>query len=132
MKLGNAYVKDQPYENLFEIKERFIRGNSFKDLYSFYKYIPEIPKNLSNKERVLLLIQQYNFALIDLGLYLDTHPENLDCLKDYLFINEELKKLKCFYINNYEPLEMSSYSKENFWKWSKNNMPWEGDISVEV
>ena len=48
------------------------KGNMSQGLYdAFRNYVPkELPYNLENALRA------YNFAIIDLGLYLDTHPED--------------------------------------------------------
>ncbi len=135
MKLGKAYIKNQDFKNLYDLNERFLRGNSFNDLYSFYKLVPKTKNidNLTNQERILLLIQEYNFALIDLALFLDTHPNCKNAIDEYLFINKELTKLKQFYKNNYEMLELDLPSNlTNEFTWALKSFPWEDNYNVEV
>ena len=69
-----------------------IRGNMFKD-----EYIPFINKKetkllaRNEKEKLLLKIYETNFALNDISLYLDVHPND-----NYIY--EVFKN----YVNNYK------------------------------
>lgn len=69
----------------------FERGNLFDNLYEPYKnYKPATLKPNNEEDYLMYQIQMYSFALNDLNLYLDIHPNdrekiNLRCkyLKDY-------------------------------------------------
>ena len=67
-----------------------------------------------------------SFALDDLRLYLDTHPDDEDALRLYGDYTEERNKLlaerKDFSgsVNAYEP------NLANGWDWNAGPMPWKG------
>ena len=99
------------------------KGNMSQDLYdNFGKYVP---KELAYTDENAL--RAYNFAIIDLGLYLDTHPNdtNVKILYDQYVAkyNELAKKLELQ--NKMMCLTTPNNSKE--WIWP-NKFPWEGDL----
>ena len=81
-----------------------------------------------NKERAEMLnqIKCLNFAIIDLGLYLDTHPEDTKAICLHNKYCKELKELKDAYQKVYGPL--SIYYPCNKWRWLEEPWPWEGGI----
>ena len=81
-----------------------------------------------NKERSEMLkqIKCLNFAIIDLGLYLDTHPEDTKAICLHNKYCKELKELKDAYQKVYGPL--SIYYPCNIWRWLEEPWPWEGGI----
>lgn len=81
-----------------------------------------------NKERSEMLkqIKCLNFAIIDLGLYLDTHPEDTKAICLHNKYCKELKELKDAYQKVYGPL--SIYYPCNKWRWLEEPWPWEGGI----
>ena len=71
------HVTKENQNNLYNKTEGFEKGNLFKNEYSPYKnYTVKrfIPKN--RKEELELTIFELDFALNDLNLYLDLHPED--------------------------------------------------------
>jgi len=69
-------------------------------------------------------IQALNFSIIELGLYLNTHPEDEKAIcmhKDYC---RQLKEAKDRYQRIYGPL--SIYYPCNKWRWLEEPWPWEG------
>lgn len=112
-------------DDLYSKKEGFKNGNMFKNLYDSYRnYVPKpvVPK--TKQEEMLLKIQEVDFAINDLNLYLDLHPEDkktFKIFKDYL---NECKTLKEEYSNLYGPLELSSLNDD--YNWSSGIWPWEG------
>lgn len=107
----------------------FIRGNLFHNLYDSYKNYKPRELNPTNEKEVLLeQWQQYSFALIDLDLYLDTHPNDTKALSLYNKYLEIEKKTKEKYEGMYGPLSLeSSYAAKNNWNWKNSPWPWEGD-----
>ena len=62
-------------EQLIDPKEGWIRGNLFANLYDPYKnYKPAKIEAKDEREALLYQVMQYKFALVELNLYLDTHP----------------------------------------------------------
>lgn len=114
--------------NQIDPKEGFLRGNLFDNLYDPYKnYRYGILKPSNNKEELLYNVLMYKFALIELDLYLDTHPNDMDKLNLYNRYLSEEKKLCKEYEKNYGPLTLDSENiGTNSWNWIKSPWPWEG------
>ena len=114
--------------NLIDPKEGFLRGNLFNNLYDPYKNYKYGMLNPTNKKEELLYnILMYKFALKELNLYLDTHPNNINSLNLYKQYLTEEKKLCDEYERNYGPLTTDSLNLgNNSWDWMKSPWPWEG------
>ena len=111
--------------NVVSPMEGFLRGNMFKDEYEPYKNLTYFKLNPSNdKERLLYQVMAYSFAINDLNLYLDLHPDNkgmLDLFKKYV---KEEKELCKEYVNKYGPLEVNEVMGQKF-DWINSPWPWE-------
>ena len=68
-------------------------------------------------------IKCLNFAVIELALYLDTHPEDQRALCLHREYTNNLKNLKDMYQKIYGPL--SIYYPCNKWRWLEEPWPWE-------
>ena len=106
----------------------FERGNLFDNLYLPYKNykIDKInPKN--EKEYLMYIVQVYDFAINDLGLYLDNYPndsEKINLRNTYLL---EYQKAYDNYESKYGPLDLTSnYLNKTPWCWV-SSFPWEVD-----
>lgn len=104
------------------------RGNLFNNIYSPYKNYRYSELKPTNKlEEILYKYLQYDFALTDIDLYLDTHPfdkELIDLYNKYLIAKKQLINE---YEQNFGPLTLdSNYLQGNTWKWIEKNWPWEG------
>ena len=114
-------------QKLYSPDEGFNKGNMFINEYSKYKdYVYKL-KVSNDKDRLLYEIQMYTFALKDIILFLDTHPNDKAMLKKYNEYSNELKKLKERYEKTYGPLTTDSNNLDkNYWQWIKSPWPWEG------
>lgn len=112
--------------NRFESpKEGFQRGNMINDEYQPYKNynaIPLIPQN--DREKKMLKVYEYCFALNDLNLYLDTHPDDLEAYRLFQKYVEEEKRAKKEYTEMYGPIVLTNSNYSNY-EWSKNPWPWD-------
>lgn len=109
---------------LYSYEEGFNKGNLFKDIYSKYKnYVYKLNVS-SEKDKKLLNIQMYTFALKDLNLYLDTHPSDDSMLVEFNKINNKLRQLKNEYENLYGPLCINSMNSDTY-SWINNPWPWD-------
>lgn len=112
--------------NILSPKEGFLRGNMFRDEYEPYKnltYFKLEPRD--EKEKMLYQIMALSFALNDLNLYLDLHPDEkqvLDLFKKYVAEKNELCQV---YVKKYGPLEVSQTSGNKF-NWINSPWPWDG------
>ncbi len=111
--------------NLFEPYQGFIRGNMFQDLYSPFGKVYEI-KPMNEQAELLTYIDMLDFACIDLGLYLDIDPDNIQMIQLYNQLREEKKKIKKQYEESYGPLTLASKALEaRPWAWDETPWPWE-------
>ena len=113
--------------NLTTTKEGFLKGNMFKDEYKPYKNLTFMnisPKN--DREAKLWNIMQYEFAINDLNLYLDVHPDNREVLNVLKKNINELKKEKEEFIKLYGPLQVcDTLNTDETFKWINNPWPWD-------
>lgn len=86
----------------------------------------KVERNRCEQEDMLMQIKELNFAVIELGLYLDTHPEDQRALCLHRKYVKELKDIKDKYQKVYGPL--SIYYPCNKWRWLEEPWPWERGI----
>lgn len=75
------------------------------------------------REEMIKKIKEYKFSIIELGLYLDTHPDDKKALcmhKDYC---NKYKMLTEQYQKVYGPLTIMFPC--NKWRWLEEPWPWE-------
>ncbi len=68
-------------------------------------------------------IKSLDFAIIELGLYLDTHPEDQKALCLHRKYCKKVKELKDKYQKVYGPLTI--FYPCNKWRWIEMPWPWE-------
>ena len=77
------------------------------------------------KEKLLKHIRALDFALLEAGLYLDTHPNNAKVISYFNKLNAERKLAYDEYVENYGPLTMTDSRATTSWDWVKSPWPWE-------
>ena len=77
-----------------------------------------------NENELLKQIQEYQFAITDLALYLDTHPTDKKALCLHKKYCNELESLRDMYQRAYGPLTITYPC--NKWRWLEEPWPWEG------
>jgi len=121
--MTNMMKKDQPIDPT----QGWLKGNLFANLYEPYKNFKPAkldPKN--EREALLFQVMQYKFALIELNLYLDTHPNDTEMIKLYNKYLDIDKKMCDKYESMYGPLTLdSNYLDKNTWTWKNSPWPWE-------
>lgn len=118
---------DNSEVDLVDVKEGFLRGNMFKDEYIPYRNLSyEEIKVKSDRDAKLLNVMQYEFAINDLNLYLDVHPNDKYALNEFNRLVEEVEKVKEEYVKLYGPLEVCDNIFDKF-KWIDNPWPFEDD-----
>ena len=75
------------------------------------------------RESMINKIKCYQFAIIELGLYLDTHVDDEKALCLHRKYSRELKELKDKYQKVYGPLTINFPC--NKWRWIEEPWPWE-------
>jgi spore coat protein JB len=111
---------------LVTVEEGLLRGNMFKDEYVSYKnysYGNITPK--SEREKLLLEVLEYSFAIVDLNLYLDLHPSDTTYLQKFAEIVQNSVEKEMEYVRKYGPLEVIDSDNLQQFNWIDNPWPWE-------
>lgn len=113
--------------SLYDPYVGFISGNMFPDLYNGYKLSNPLDVEPMNEQAELLTyIDALCFATIDLGLYLDLHPDDKNMISLFNKYREQKKQYEKEYENKFGPLFLSSDSLNTFpWAWNKMPWPWQ-------
>lgn len=83
----------------------------------------------TDRNALMRTIQSYGFAVLEVGLFLNTHPCDSEALAYYEKYNTLLKEATETYECNYGPLTMKGVKGEN-WTWVRDPWPWEMDCSA--
>lgn len=108
-------------------EEGFLRGNMFRDEYVPYKnltYFKLVPT--SDREKKLFKVMEYSFAINDLNLYLDLHPEDEEAYRIFQNFVEQKEKAKKEFTRSYGPLVVTDDEFKTY-EWMKNPWPWDND-----
>ena len=83
--------------------------------------------DMEKQKALLMRLQEMEFVAIELNLYLDTHPCDMDALNDYNCAVEMVRKLMMEYEECYGPLLHfgMQLSKGSEWQWAEGPWPWE-------
>ena len=111
--------------NILEPMEGFMRGNMFKNEYKPYKnltYFKLLPKN--EKEKMLYQIMALSFAINDLNLYLDLHPNNEEAFNLFKKYVNEKKELNKEYTKMFGPLTLTKTTGSKY-NWLDCPWPWD-------
>lgn len=83
----------------------------------------ECEENMRRRREMIDQIKCLNFTIIELSLYLDTHPEDQRALCMHREYTKQLRDLKDKYQKMYGPLTI--YFPCNKWRWLEEPWPWE-------
>ena len=112
-------------KELFDPYHGFIRGTMFKEVYDHYGSIYEV-KPVNEQAQLLTYIDICDFAMIDLGMYLDIYSEDEECIKIYNQFKKDKMEFVKKYENFYGALSMNSDNLDGVpWKWLNGPWPWE-------
>ena len=111
----------------FNPYQGFIRGNMFPDLYNYYKVDKPYNINPGNEQAEMLTnLGAYGFALNDLKLYLDIHPDDINYINLYNEYVAEYKRCVMDYSRKYGNIESCMINDSNKWGWVTEPWPWQG------
>lgn len=83
-------------------------------------------QKLSERESMLLQVQAYEFALVEVGLFLDTHPNDQTALAYFGQYRELKHRAVSDYTRMYGPITMDHMDNDlSTWRWIDNPWPWE-------
>ena len=80
-----------------------------------------------NQQQLLQWLDQISFAVNDISLYLDSHPDDEEALNYFQHYMHLRRKALAAYAENYGPLTMDTMDSNcSQWLWSTQKWPWEG------
>ena len=90
----------------------------------YYNCVTSRDNSNMNKAELMNQLQSYAFAINDLILYLDTHPNDEKALSLHNEYANEYRKMYDEYERRFGPL--SIYCPCNSFRWIASPWPWEG------
>lgn len=78
-----------------------------------------------NQKQLLLYLSQVSFALYDVVLYLDTHPNCQQALAYYNEMKQARKQALELYTQKFDPLFIDQVDSDCEWTWVMTPLPWE-------
>ena len=113
--------------NFYNPAEGFAKGNMQANIYDPYKLKnPSLPQADNERERLLLEVQMYSFAMWDLNLYLNTHPTDVNAMRLFDQHRNSYKKAVENYESKFSALHVDCVNtKGNSWEWNNSPWPWE-------
>ena len=95
-------------------------------MYKPYKnFKPKKINAYSEQQKMLLRIQELDFIINDLNLYLDVYPNDIKCYEIFKKYCLELESLKKKYEEKYQVLELINDTKGKY-TWIEEPWPWDG------
>lgn len=83
------------------------------------------PKRMELMQR----IQRYDFALYDLMLYLDTHPECREARALFTRYRKERADVVREYVQHFGPIKALQTDTDKRWSWGEGPYPWEKEAN---
>lgn len=81
---------------------------------------------MNGQDQLFRNIGVVGFTMIDLALYLDTHPTDRKALEYYDHYVRIKRKLSTEFAQRYFPLTLSEVNCDSSWTWGDAPLPWEG------
>lgn len=85
-----------------------------------------------NRDELLKKLSAIDFYLIDLHLYLNTHPTDKEAITQYNALVTEAKQLRSEYEQNYGMLLANNSMSRTPWQWIDNPWPWQKKFNFEL
>lgn len=81
---------------------------------------------MMNRMQMLEWVQSLGFVVVDMKLYLDTHPCDQEALAFYRESVQNYEKAKRKFEETFGPLTATSSLDCDRWTWADTPLPWEG------
>lgn len=82
--------------------------------------------NMSEREMSLWKVQAYEFALLEVGLFLNTHPTDKTALSYFKQYRDMKHQAESDFTKKFGPITMDHMHNDlSTWKWIENPWPWE-------
>lgn len=87
---------------------------------------------MMSKEEMLKRITELDFFIIDIHLYLNTHPEDIEAIELYNNYVLQVKQLREDYNRLYGMLLANHCTSKQPWQWIDNPWPWQKEYNFEL
>lgn len=77
---------------------------------------------------LLKKVYEYGFAVDDVILFLDTHPDNDDAIAYYQQMRAAYNQVYQEYVTSVRPLQITDVNTADGWAWLDDPWPWEGGM----
>ena len=84
---------------------------------------------MKSRRELMQAIQQYDFALYDLMLYLDTHPNCRRAAALFSEYREKRAQAAEEYVSQYGPFKALQTDTAKRWSWGAGPYPWEREAN---
>jgi spore coat protein JB len=82
--------------------------------------------NVDDCSKLLHELQSLDFVLVELTLYLDTHPTDMLSLQQFNQYSSKRKQVSAEYEERFGPLMQFGHSYSRYpWQWSQSPWPWQ-------
>ncbi|MCI8879522.1 MAG: spore coat protein CotJB [Clostridiaceae bacterium] len=81
---------------------------------------------MTEREKLLQQVRMYHFALIEVGLFLDSHPKNAAALAYFQQNKQKYNDAVAAFESKFGPLTILRATADNEWHWVSDPWPWEG------
>ena len=85
-----------------------------------------------NREELLKKLTTLDFMLIELGLYLNTHPEDQRALMIHREVAMDAERLRDEYEHHFAPLCNRTQNKGQSWQWINEPWPWQEEANFSL
>lgn len=85
-----------------------------------------------NRDEMLKKITELDFFIVDLHLYLNTHPDDTEAIEMYNKCVDRVKELREEYNSIHGMLLMNSSKSKSPWQWIDNPWPWQKTYNFEL
>lgn len=82
--------------------------------------------NKVDKEKLMKIITQASFAIDDVKLFLDTHPNCTEAIEFYKKAKKMRKEAVEEYTREFGPITAYNVDVDDYWTWNSSPLPWEG------
>lgn len=84
---------------------------------------------LSERERMLRRLASYDFAVTELHIYLDTHPDDTSAAETLRSFESKSDQMRSEFESKFGPLSPMNESG-NRWAWISDPWPWDNKMQV--
>lgn len=84
---------------------------------------------MKNRNELMCIIQKYDFALYDLMLYLDTHPNCRHARQLFDKYRKKREEAVSEYVRRFGPINALQSDTEKKWNWTNGPYPWEREAN---